>query len=81
MVSYCILYRINYISIYTYVILFIIYVLSYTCISVTVSGHLHTLNLYLTYVIVFVLYVLSYTCIYVTVIVNANYFFVILFTI
>ena len=36
MVSYCILYRVNYISIYTYVILLIIYVLSYTCISVIV---------------------------------------------
>ena len=46
MVSYCILYRVNYISIYTYVILLIIYVLSYTCISVTVSGYLHTLHLY-----------------------------------
>ena len=39
MVSYYILYRVNYISIYTYVILLIIYVLSYTCISVTVSGY------------------------------------------
>ena len=46
MVSYCILYRVNYISIYTYVILLIIYVLSYTCISVTVSGYLHILHLY-----------------------------------
>ena len=46
MVSYYILYRVNYISIYTYVILLIIYVLSYTCISVTVSGYLHTLHLY-----------------------------------
>ena len=32
------------IYIYTYVIIFIIYVLSYACISVTVSGHLHTLH-------------------------------------
>ena len=46
MVSYYILYRVNYISIYTYVILLIIYVLSYTYISVTVSGYLHTLHLY-----------------------------------
>ena len=77
--SYCILYRVNYISIYTYIILFIIYVLSYTCISATVSDHLHTFHLYFVIVIVFVIYVLSYTCISVTVIVYAIYIYVILF--
>ena len=49
MVSYCILYRVNYISIYTYVILLIIYVLSYTCISVTVSGYITYITFILRY--------------------------------
>ena len=38
-------------------ILLIIYVLSYTCISVTVSDHLHTLHLYL-----YLRYCICYLC-------------------